>query len=171
MIISVGCDHIVTEVKDSVVEYLKLKGHEVIDNGTYDKERTHYPIYGKKTAEKVVNGEADLGIVICGTGVGITNSAAKIKGARVALVRDIETARYSKENLDINILGFGGRITGIGLMENIIDVFFETKFNPTEENKGTVEKLNNMIEKDYANGDEHYFDEFNEKWERGEYHD
>ena len=171
MIISVGCDHIVTEVKDSVVEYLKLKGHEVIDNGTYDKERNHYPIYGKKTAEKVVNGEADLGIVICGTGVGITNSAAKIKGARVALVRDIETARYSKENLDINILGFGGRITGIGLMENIIDVFFETKFNPTEENKGTVEKLNNMIEKDYANGDEHYFDEFNEKWDRGEYHD
>ena len=167
MIISVGCDHIVTEVKDSVVEYLKSKGHEVIDNGTYDKVRTHYPIYGKKTAEKVVNGEADLGIVICGTGVGITNSAAKIKGARVSLVRDVETARYSKENLDINILGFGGRITGIGLMENIIDVFLETKFNPTEENKKMVEKLNNMIEKDYANGDEHYF----EKWDRGEYHD
>lgn len=171
MIISVGCDHIVTEVKDSVVEYLKSKGYEVIDNGTYDKERTHYPIYGKKTAEKVVNGEADLGIVICGTGVGITNSAAKIKGARVALVRDIETARYSKENLDINILGFGGRITGLGLMENIIDVFLETKFNPTEENIAMVEKLNNMIEKDYANGDEHYFDEFMDKWDRGEYHD
>ena len=164
MIISVGCDHIVTEVKDSVVEYLESKGHEVIDNGTYDKVRTHYPIYGKKTAEKVVNGEADLGIVICGTGVGITNSSAKIKGARVALVRDVETARYSKENLDINILGFGGRITGLGLMENIIDVFLETKFNPTEENIA-------MIEKDYANGDEHYFDEFMDKWDRGEYHD
>lgn len=171
MIISVGCDHIVTEVKDSVVEYLESKGHEVIDNGTYDKVRTHYPIYGKKTAEKVVNGEADLGIVICGTGVGITNSAAKIKGARVALVRDVETARYSKENLDINILGFGGRITGLGLMENIIDVFLETKFNPTEENIAMIEKLNNMIEKDYANGDEHYFDEFMDKWDRGEYHD
>ncbi|MGF0110967.1 galactose-6-phosphate isomerase subunit LacB [Clostridium sp. SGI.024] len=171
MIISVGCDHIVTEVKDSVVEYLESKGHEVIDNGTYDKVRTHYPIYGKKTAEKVVNGEADLGIVICGTGVGITNSSAKIKGARVALVRDVETARYSKENLDINILGFGGRITGLGLMENIIDVFLETKFNPTEENIAMIEKLNNMIEKDYANGDEHYFDEFMDKWDRGEYHD
>ena len=171
MIISIGCDHIVTEIKDSVVKYLRSKGHEVIDNGTYDKERTHYPIYGKKTAEKVVNGEADLGIVICGTGVGITNSAAKIKGARVALVRDVETARYSKENLDINILGFGGRITGLGLMEEIIDVFLATKFNPTERNKAMVEKLNNMIEKDYANGDEHYFDEFNEKWDRGEYHD
>lgn len=171
MIISVGCDHIVTEVKDSVVEYLESKGHEVIDNGTYDKVRTHYPIYGKKTAEKVVNGEADLGVVICGTGVGITNAAAKIKGARVALVRDVETARYSKENLDINILGFGGRITGLGLMENIIDVFLDTNFNPTEENIAMVEKLNNMIEKDYANGDEHYFDEFMDKWDRGEYHD
>ncbi|WP_294188681.1 galactose-6-phosphate isomerase subunit LacB [uncultured Clostridium sp.] len=171
MIISVGCDHIVTEVKDSVVKYLESKGHEVIDNGTYDKVRTHYPIYGKKTAEKVVNGEADLGIVICGTGVGITNSSAKIKGARVALVRDVETARYLKENLDINVLGFGGRITGLGLMENIIDVFLETKFNPTEENIAMVEKLNNMIEKDYANGDEHYFDEFMYKWDRGEYHD
>ena len=152
MIISVGCDHIVTEVKDSVVEYLESKGHEVIDNGTYDKVRTHYPIYGKKTAEKVVNGEADLGVVICGTGVGITNAAAKIKGARVALVRDVETAR-------------------LGLMENIIDVFLETNFNPTEENIAMVEKLNNMIEKDYANGDEHYFDEFMDKWDRGEYHD
>lgn len=171
MIISVGCDHIVTDIKNKIVEYLKSKGHEVIDNGTYDHVRTHYPIYGKLAAEKVVNNEADLGIVICGTGVGITNSAAKIKGTRVALVRDVETARYSREQLGINILGLGGRITGLGLIENIIDVFLDTKVNPSEENKKLMKKIDNMIEKDYANGDEHYFDEFIEKWNNGEYHD
>ncbi len=171
MIISIGCDHIVTDIKNKVVDYLVAKGHKVIDNGTSNYARTHYPIYGKLTAEKVINDEADLGIVICGTGVGIANSAAKIKGSRVALVRDVETAKYSREQLGINILGLGGRITGLGLMENIIDVFLDTKFNPTEENKKLIKKMDNLIKKDYANSDDKYFDEFIEKWDKGEYHD
>lgn len=171
MIISIGCDHIVTDIKNKVVDYLTSKGHTVIDNGTSNNVRTHYPIYGKLTAEKVVNGEADLGIVICGTGVGISNSAVKIKGARVALLRDVETARYSKEQLGINILGLGGRITGMGLMENIIDVFLETEFNPTEENKKLITKIDSLIDHDLANGDDKFFDEFMEKWDKGLYHD
>lgn len=171
MIISIGCDHIVTNIKNEVVDYLTSKGHKVIDNGTSNFVRTHYPIYGKLTAEKVVNSEADLGIVICGTGVGITNSATKIKGARTALVRDVETARYSREQLGINVLGLGGRITGMGLMQNIIDVFLETEFNPTEENKKLVAQLDSLIDNDLANGDDHFFDEFIEKWDKGLYHD
>ena len=168
MKISIGCDHIVTDIKNHVVKYLKEKGHEVIDNGTYDYERTHYPIYGKKTAEKVVNNEADIGIVICGTGVGITTSAVKVKGARATLVRDVETARYAKEHLNANILGLGGRICGIGLLENIIDVFLETEYQETEESKELIRKLDSMSSENGL-GDEAYFDEFLEKWNNGGY--
>lgn len=170
MIISIGCDHIVTDVKNHMVKYLEEKGHTVIDNGTYDDVRTHYPIYGKKTADKVVSGEVDFGITICGTGVGISISANKVKGARTALVRDVEAARYAREELDANILAVGGRIVGVGLMENIIDVFLETAYKKTEENAKVIEKMNELGNEAQIN-DENLFDEFLEKWDAGEYHD
>lgn len=171
MKISIGCDHIVTDIKNHVIKYLEDKGHEVIDNGTYDFERTHYPIYGKRTAEKVVNRKANLGIVICGTGVGITTSANKIKGARAALVRDVTTAKYAKEELNANIIGVGGRITGIGLIEEIVDTFISTEYKETEENKKLIKAIDEMIEDDSYINDEHYFDDLLEKWDKGCYHD
>ncbi|MBA5850103.1 galactose-6-phosphate isomerase subunit LacB [Clostridium sp. cel8] len=170
MIISLGCDHIVPDVKMKISQYLKSKGHEVIDNGTYDFVRTHYPIFGKKTAEKVAAKKADLGIVLCGTGVGISNSANKVKGIRAALVRDVSTAKYAKEYLNANVIAFGGRITGIGLIENIIDAFLETEYKPTKENEEIIKGIDGLIDDDSKQFEnEHFFDEFIEKWNNGYY--
>ncbi|MCH3964960.1 MAG: galactose-6-phosphate isomerase subunit LacB [Clostridium sp.] len=170
MIISLGSDHIVPDIKMKISQYLKSKGHEVIDNGTYDFVRTHYPIFGKKTAEKVISKEADLGIVLCGTGVGISNSVNKVKGVRAALVRDVTTARYAKEYLNANVIAFGGRITGIGIIENIIDVFLESEYKPTKENIEIIKEIDGLISDDSGQfGNEHFFDEFIDKWNNGGY--
>ncbi|CAM3207578.1 galactose-6-phosphate isomerase subunit LacB [Sporolactobacillus spathodeae] len=171
-VISIGCDHIVTDIKERVSEHLKEEGYEVIDNGTYDKLRTHYPIYGKKTAEKVVSGEAAFGVVLCGTGVGISSSAAKVPNARVALVRDVSEAEYARKTLNANVVAVGGHITGVDLIKAIVDKFITTDYEETPEHEALIKKINALEgPKPEQTGNEHFFDEFEKKWEEGYYHD
>lgn len=166
MKVAIGCDHIVTDIKDHVKKYLENKGYEVIDCGTYDFVRTHYPIYGKKVGELVANKSVDCGIVLCGTGVGISNAVSKMKGVRCALVGDVQTTRYMKEELDCNVLAFGGRVLGIGMIEDILDTYFESEYKGNH--KELISKINEL---GFVNNDHHFFDEFLVKWENGEYHD
>ncbi len=128
MKIAIGNDHAATELKFIIKEYVEGMGHEVINYGTDDNESCDYPAYGKKVGEAVVNGEADCGILICGTGVGISIAANKVKGVRAAVCSDVATAHLVKEHNNANIIAFGARIVGVELAKDIVKTYLEAEF-------------------------------------------
>ncbi len=128
MIIALGSDHGGFSLKEEISGYLKDRGVTVIDHGTYSTESCDYPVYGQKVAESVVSGEANLGILVCGTGQGIAMAANKVHGARAAVVADTYSAEMTRLHNDANILSLGGRVLGSGLALKIVETFISTPF-------------------------------------------
>ncbi len=128
MIIGIGSDHGGYELKESIKEYLAQEGIQFIDYGTNSLESVDYPDYGKKVADAVLANEVDRGILVCGTGIGISIVANRIKGIRCALCTDTFSARMSREHNNANILALGGRVVGTGLALDIVNIFLETEF-------------------------------------------
>ena len=121
-------DHAAVEMKNEIVEHLKAKGYEVINLGTDKHESCHYPVYGYRAAKMVAAGEVDGGILICGTGLGISRTANKVKGIRCCVCSEPYTARMSRQHNNANMLAFGARVIGPDLAKMIVDVWLETEF-------------------------------------------
>lgn len=128
MKIGIGSDHGGFELKEYIKEYLEKSGVEFIDYGTYNKDSVDYPEYGKKVAEAVISQEVDRGIVICGTGIGISIATNKVKGIRCALCGDTYSARMSREHNDANVLALGARVLGVDLALEIVGVWLKSEF-------------------------------------------
>lgn len=128
MKIAIGNDHAALELKNHIVDYLIREGHEVVNFGTDTPASTDYPIYGARVAHAVANGECERGIVICGTGIGISISANKVKGIRCALCSEPVSAKLTRQHNDANVLAMGARIIGPAMAEEIVHTFLTTEF-------------------------------------------
>ncbi len=127
--IALGCDSAGYELKQKVMEHLRERNLEYKDFGSYDAEPCDYPVFGKKAARAVASGECDRGIIICGTGIGISIAANKVKGVRAALCHDTFSAQATREHNDANMLAMGARVIGPGLALKIVDTFLDTEFS------------------------------------------
>ena len=128
MKLAIGNDHVAIEMKNEIKDYLEGKGIEIVDMGTNTPGSFHYPITGYKVAKLVAAGEVDGGILICGTGVGISLAANKVKGIRACVCSEPYTARLSKQHNNTNIIAFGARVIGIELAKMIVDEWINAEF-------------------------------------------
>ena len=128
MKIAMGNDHSALELKNIIKEFVESMGHEVIDLGTNSSDSCDYPIYGEKVGRAVASGEADLGIAICGTGLGISLAANKVKGIRACVCSEPYTARLSRLHNNANVLAFGSRVVGSEVAKMIVETWLEAGF-------------------------------------------
>ncbi len=128
MLIAIASDHGGFALKETIKEYLRERGDKIVDLGTTSEESVDYPIYGKACGEAVASGKAERGIVICGTGIGISIAANKVKGVRCGLCTSVEMAELTRQHNNANVLALGGRITETQLALEIVKTFLDTEF-------------------------------------------
>ena len=128
MKIGIGNDHSAVEMKFAIKKYLEEMGHEVVNYGTDSTESCDYPVYGEKVGRAVASGEVERGILICGTGLGISLAANKVKGVRAAVCSEPFTAKMSRAHNNCNILAFGARVVGAELAKMIVETWLDTEF-------------------------------------------
>ncbi len=139
--IALGCDHGGYQLKQEIMKHLEGLGLAYKDFGTYSEDSCDYPDYSKKVAEAILSGECERGILICGTGIGITIAANRYKGIRAANCTDCFMAEATREHNDANILGLGARVVGAGLALKIVDTFLETPFSNGERHIQRIAKI------------------------------
>ena len=128
MKIGIGNDHVAVEMKNEIKAHLESQGHEVVDFGTNSTESFNYPVSGYKVGRAVADGEVELGVLICGTGVGISLAANKVQGVRACVCSDPYTAKLSREHNNTNIIAFGARVIGPELAKMIVDEWLGAEF-------------------------------------------
>ena len=141
IVIAIGCDHGGFELKREIIKHLTKKGIDFEDFGCFSEASCDYTDYGKAVAEAVAAGKYERGILICGTGIGISITANKIKGIRCALCSDCFSAEATREHNDANILALGGRVVGVGLALKIVDTFLNTPFSNEERHIRRISKI------------------------------
>lgn len=147
MKIAIGCDHAALKLKNDVIEKLRKEGYEVEDFGIHEQKSVDYPDYALPVAEAVASGRADKGILICGTGIGMSIAANKVKGIRCALCSDTFSAHATREHNDANILAFGERVVGEGLAMDIVDTFLKTSFSGDDRHVKRIAKISAIEDK------------------------
>ena len=149
MKVAFGCDHGGINLKKVLFDYLDKKGIEYKDFGCFDTSSTDYNEYALKVSEAVANGECDKGILFCGTGIGMSIVANKVKGIRCGHCHDVFSAKMTRLHNDANVLALGERVVGPGLMVEIVDAFLTTEFSFDERHERRVNKIKAIEEKNF----------------------
>lgn len=140
----IGSDHAGWMLKGAVIDHIRSLGHEVIDVGSFDDKPVDFPDIARQVAAKVTSGEAERGIMVCGTGVGASIAANKMKGIRAAVCHDIHSAHQSVEHDDVNVMCIGAQIIGPWLAQDLVTSYLAAEFSTDEDFRRRVEKLHQM---------------------------